>query len=143
MNAKRICGLILASAALLAPVPAFADLVVIVNPKNPTTHLSADQVAQIYLGRTGSFPGGGAASPVDLKEGDALRDEFYTKVAEKSPGQLKAYRAKQMFSGAAAPPREVASAADVRRAVASDPSAIGYIDRGALDSSVKEILTVR
>jgi ABC-type phosphate transport system substrate-binding protein len=136
--------LLAAALATLAAVPAAAEFVVIVNPKNPTASLTAQQVALIYLGRTGSFPGaGGQATPIDLKEGMPLRDEFYSKVTEKNPGQVKAYWSKQLFSGAGTPPRELASTVEVKRAVASDPSAIGYIDRAALDASVKEILTVR
>jgi ABC-type phosphate transport system substrate-binding protein len=134
---------ILAAALAIAALPAFADLVVIVNPRNPTATLTAQQVALIYLGRSGSFPAGGQATPIDLKEGMPLRDEFYTKVTEKNPGQVKAYWSKQLFSGAGTPPREMGSPADVKRAVAADPTAIGYVDRASLDASVKEILTVR
>lgn len=134
---------LLAAAVAFAAVPALADLVVIVNPKNASASLTPQQVAQIFLGRSGSFPSGGAATPLDLKDGTALRDEFYTKVAEKSPGQVKAYWAKQMFSGNGSPPRELATPAEVKRAVAADPTAIGYIDRASLDGTVKEILTVR
>jgi len=80
---------------------------------------------------------------VDQKEGSALRDEFYAKVADKNPGQVKAFWAKQMFSGKGQPPREVASSADVKKAVAADPGAIGYIEKGALDGTVKSVLAVQ
>ena len=55
---------------------------------------------------------------------------------------MKAYWAKQMFSGNGSPPRELASSADVKRAVAADPTAIGYVEKGAVDSSVKSVLTL-
>lgn len=125
-----------------AAVSAQAELVVIVNPKNPAASMSADQVAQVFLGRSTSFPAGGTAAPVDQKEGTALRDEFYTKVADKNPGQVKAFWAKQMFSGKGQPPKELASSADVKKAVAADPSAIGYIEKGALDTTVKSVLSM-
>lgn len=131
-----------AMAALAVAATAHAELVVVVNPRNPVASMTADQVAQLYLGRVESFPGGGNASPIDTREGSALRDEFYGKVAEKNPGQVKAYWAKQMFSGKGQPPREVASAADVKKAVAADPAAIGYIDKSALDGTVKSVLSV-
>jgi ABC-type phosphate transport system substrate-binding protein len=123
--------------------PACAEFVVIVNPKNPAASLTAEQVAQVFLGRTSSFPGGGPATPVDQKEGVALRDDFYTKVADKNPGQVKAYWAKQMFSGKGSPPKELASSADVKKAVASDPAAIGYVEKSALDGTVKGVLTIQ
>jgi ABC-type phosphate transport system substrate-binding protein len=135
---------ILLTAVLAALVfPACAELVVVVNPKNPVATMTADQVAQVFLGRSSSFPAGGNATPVDQKEGVAIRDEFYTKVADKNPGQVKAYWAKQMFSGKGSPPREAASSADVKHAVASDAGAIGYIEKSAVDSSVKAVLTVQ
>lgn len=135
---KLLIGIALAALA----IPVRAELVVIVNPKNPAASMSAEQVAQVFLGRSTSFPGGAAATPLDQKEGVAVRDEFYTKVADKSPGQVKAYWAKQMFSGNGSPPRELGSSAEVKRAVAADPSAIGYVEKGTVDSSVKGVLTV-
>ena len=120
-----------------------AEFVVIVNPKNPVASLSAEQVAQVFLGRSASFPGGGNATPIDQKEGVAVRDEFYTKVTDKNAGQVKAYWAKQMFSGKGQPPREAGTSADVKRAVAADPAAIGYVEKSAVDSTVKVILTVQ
>lgn len=135
---KLLIGIALAALA----IPVRAELVVIVNPKNPAASMSAEQVAQVFLGRSTSFPGGAAATPLDQKEGVAVRDEFYTKVADKNPGQVKAYWAKQMFSGNGSPPRELGSSADVKRAVAADPSAIGYVEKGTVDSSVKGVLTV-
>ena len=135
--------ILLAAALAALAFPACAELVVVVNPKNPAASMSAEQVAQIFLGRSSSFPGGGNATALDQKDGAGIRDEFYTKVVDKNPGQVKAYWAKQMFSGKGSPPREVASSADVKHAVAADPSAIGYIEKSAVDSSVKAVLTVQ
>ena len=134
-----VIGMALGFAALSAQ----AEFVVIVNPKNPAASMSAEQVSQVFLGRSTSFPGGGTAVPVDQKEGAALRDEFYTKVADKNPGQVKAFWAKQMFSGKGQPPKEFASSAEVKKAVAADPNAIGYIEKGALDGTVKSVLAVQ
>jgi ABC-type phosphate transport system substrate-binding protein len=135
---------ILISAVLAAlAFPACAEFVVIVNPKNPVASMTADQVAQVFLGRSSSFPAGGNATPLDQKEGAPIRDEFYTKAADKNPGQVKAYWAKQMFSGKGSPPRELGSSADVKHAVASDATAIGYVEKGAVDSSVKAVLTIQ
>jgi len=64
----RLFRALVAAAALVA-CPACAEFVVVVNPKNPVSSLTARQVAQIYLGRVGSFAGGGQATPIDLPEG--------------------------------------------------------------------------
>ena len=133
---------ILIGIALVLALPVRAELVVIVSAKSPVTSLTREQVAQLFLGRATSFPGGGAVTPLDQKEGAAVRDEFYTKVVDKNAGQVKAYWAKQMFSGNGSPPRELGSSAEVKRAVAADPTAIGYVEKGVLDGTVKGVLSV-
>ena len=140
---KRFLVGIAAAAAIVVSIPARAEFVVIVHPKNPVTSLSAEHVAQYFLGKSASFPGGAAVTPLNLAEGTALRDEFYAKVADKNPGQVKAYWAKQMFSGKGSPPKELASAAELKKAVANDPSAIGYIEKSAVDATVKGVLTIQ
>jgi ABC-type phosphate transport system substrate-binding protein len=140
---KHWLASIAAASGIAIAIPAQAELVVIVNPKNPTTAVTTEQAAQLFLGKSASFPGGSAATALNLVEGAALRDEFYAKVADKNPGQVKAYWAKQMFSGKASPPREFATAAEVKKAVAADPGAIGYVDKGLVDASVKGVLTIQ
>ena len=46
-----------------------------------------------------------------------------------------------MFSGKATPPKELGSSADVKKFVASNPDAIGYIEKSAVDSSVKVVFS--
>ena len=41
------------------------------------------------------------------------------------------------------PPREIADSEKIKKLVASNPHYIGYIDRSALDASVKIVLAVR
>jgi ABC-type phosphate transport system substrate-binding protein len=142
VNKKWFSG-IAAAAAIATAFPASAELVIIVNPRNATATLTTEQVSQLFLGKSASFPGGAAATALNLAEGAPLRDEFYSKVTDKNPGQVKAYWAKQMFSGKGSPPRELASAAEVKKAVASDPGAIGYVDKSLLDATVKGVLTIQ
>lgn len=119
-----------------------ADLVVIVSARSPVTMLRADQVAAIFLGQTPRFPDGGEAVPLDQRLGSPLRDSFYTRVTGKSPALLKAYWSKMVFTGRGQPPGEVVDSAAVRRQVADNPDLIGYIDRSALDASVRPVLMV-
>ena len=59
-----------------------------------------------------------------------------------APAQVKAVWSRLVFSGKAQPPKEHADAAAVKKAVAADPKAIGYIDKAALDGTVKAALTL-
>jgi ABC-type phosphate transport system substrate-binding protein len=114
--------------------------VVVVSAKSPITSLRADQVANIFLGKTAVYPTGDAAVPLDMHEDAAVRQEFYAKVARQPPALLKAYWSKLLFTGKGRPPKEMASAEAVKKIVADDPRFIGYIDRSAVDSSVKVVL---
>lgn len=120
-----------------------ADLVVIVSAQAPATSLSAEQVADIFLSEVNRFPDGREAVAVDQTIGAPLRDEFYARVAHRSPALMKAYWTKMIFTGRGQPPREAASNAAVRKLVADNPAMIGYIERTALDPSVKPVLVVR
>lgn len=125
----------MAAAVLAACAPALAEVVVIVNPKAAEGSLSHDQVAQYFLGKSTSM------TPIDQPESAAIRSEFYKKVTDKEPSQVKALWSKLVFTGKATMPKEVADSAAVKKAVAADPKAIGYIEKSALDASVKAVFT--
>ena len=131
------------TATLLASLSAHAaDLVVIVSARSPVTTLRAEQVADIFLGQVGRFPDGAEAVALDQPVGTPLRDEFYARVAAKTPPLMKAYWTKMIFTGRGQPPREETNSATVRRMVAENPALIGYIDRSALDPTVRPVLVV-
>lgn len=140
MKAKNLSLFI---TVLLAPTfwvqAASADVVVVVSAKSPVASLTKDQVSDIFLGKSSTFPGGEQVIPIDLGEGTAQRDEFHSKVTGKSANQLKAYWSKMIFSGRATPPKEVPNASDGKRLIAANPSSIGYIDKSAVDGSVKVV----
>ncbi|GGX93975.1 phosphate ABC transporter substrate-binding protein [Massilia dura] len=129
--------------ALAAGSAHAADLVVIVSARAPVTALRADQVADIFLSEVNRFPDGSEAIAVDQNIGSSQRDEFYDRVAHRSPALMKAYWTKMIFTGRAQPPREVAGSAAVRKLVAENPGMIGYIERSALDPTVRPVLMVR
>ncbi len=134
---KKIASL-LALAMATAALPAAAETVVIVSAKNPASRMFSEQAAQFFLGKSTMF------TPIDQAEGSAIRNEFYKKVADKDAGQVKALWSKLVFTGkATAEPKEFKSNAEVKKAVADDPKAIGYIDKSAVDDSVKVILTLQ
>ncbi|MCV2420357.1 hypothetical protein [Paucibacter sp. DJ2R-2] len=132
-----------AALMLLCALPlAQAQVAVIVNPKNAAASMTADQVSNIFLGKSNTLPSGAAAAAVDLPESAATRDQFYSKVTGKQAPQVKAAWSRLVFSGKATPPKELASAAEVKKFVAANPDAIGYIEKSAVDGSVKVVLSV-
>ena len=132
-----------AALALAASANASAELVVIVSARGPAQALNSDQIAAIFLGQSGRFPDGAEAVALDQRIGSQERNQFYQQVAGKTPALLKAHWSKMVFTGRGQPPREAADSASVRRMVADNPSMIGYIDRSALDASVRPVLVLR
>lgn len=137
---------VIRSVALLAGVflagLAQAQVAVIVNPKSAAASMTADQVSSIFLGKSNTLPGGASALAADLPESSAVRDQFYTKVTGKQAAQVKAAWSRLVFSGKATPPKELASAAEVKKYVAANADAIGYIEKSAVDGTVKVVLSV-
>lgn len=135
MNNNIIAAVLMAALGAVA-LPASAEVVVIVSQKNPASRMFSEQASQFFLGKSNLF------TPVDLPESSAVRAEFYKKVADKDTAQVKALWSKLVFTGKATAPKEYASAAEVKKAVAADPKAIGYIEKSAVDDTVKVILTL-
>ncbi|MFD2364943.1 phosphate ABC transporter substrate-binding protein [Pseudoduganella sp. GCM10020061] len=119
---------------------AAAEVIVVVSAHSPLASLRAEQVADIFLGRSGRFPDGSRAIPLDQALGSPLRHEFYLRAAAMSPPLVKAHWTKMIFTGRGRPPKEVQNSAAVRKLVAENPAYVGYIDRAALDASVKPVL---
>lgn len=116
-------------------LPAAAELVVVAGAASGAAGLSKEQVADVFLGKNPSL------TPVDQAESSPLREEFYTKVVGKSAAQAKSYWSKLAFTGKGTPPKEMASSADVKKALAANPALVGYIEKAAVDGSVKTLLT--
>ncbi len=142
MKLKHTLQAAAAVALLTLAQAASAQVAVIVNHKSPLASMTPEQAAAIFLGKTSTLPSGQTAVPADLPESDKAREIFYSKAAGKSPAQVKATWARLTFSGKATPPKEVPTAADVKKHVAANPDAIGYIEKSAVDNTVKVVLTV-
>jgi ABC-type phosphate transport system substrate-binding protein len=113
----------------LLAITAQAEVVVVGHPS--AAALNKDQITDVYTGKSQ------AATPLDQPEAAAVRADFYKKAAGKDLGQMKALWSRLTFTGKGQPPKEVADSAAVKKAVAADPKAIGYIEKSAVDGSVK------
>lgn len=123
---------------VLSSAVASAEVAVIVHPSNAAS-LDQAEISRLFTGRGATFNSGAKATPMNLAESAAARAEFDSKVLGKSSSQMKAYWSKLVFTGKGTPPKELASDADVKAAVAADATAIGYIDAAAVDASVKVV----
>ena len=121
---------ILIVAALLSAVTLAAragDLVVVGNPA--AASLTKDQVSDIFLGKSQTL------TPLDQVDSAPIRADFYKRATGRDLAQVKALWSRLAFSGKGTPPKELADSAAVKKAV-------GYIDKTAVDASVKVLYTV-
>ncbi len=88
------------------------------------------------------LPDGSPVQPLDLEQGTAVRDEFYSKATGKTAKQVNAHWAKMLFTGEGRPHPAFATTATVKRLVSENQNAIGYINATEADASVKVLLSL-
>jgi hypothetical protein len=133
MNENTRAGyLALIGALTIASTADAGDIVVVMS--SSAIALSKDQVAKLYLGRSNDL------KPLDLPPSSPIREAFYKKATDRDAAQIKALWSRITFTGEGLPPKEVADANAVKKTVAADPKAIGYIEKADVDASVKVVL---
>ncbi len=132
-------GLIL----LFACSTLMADVAVIVHPDSAVTAITQREAIDVFLGKTRQLRNGTRLIPLDQQAGSSVRDEFYRLAANKSASQLKAYWARQVFTGQGEPPMSIMDNSEVKLLVSQNPNMIGYIDAQLVDASVKAVLLVK
>jgi ABC-type phosphate transport system substrate-binding protein len=108
------------------------DIVVIVNPA--AKPISKEQIADLYLGRSAGL------TPLDQTPGSAIYDQFYKKATGRDAAQVKAIWSRILFTGRGLPPKQLPDSEAVKKAVAANPNVVGYIEKSAVDASVKVAL---
>ncbi|MGO9088573.1 MAG: hypothetical protein ACLQBK_25490 [Candidatus Sulfotelmatobacter sp.] len=139
MKQLRVCAiaifLILASASVWAQAKSYK---VIVNPSNPVSSMSREEVSRIFLKKTTKFPDGRGASPVDLPANSPTRESFSKDVHGKSTSAVDAYWQQLIFSGRDIPPPQK-SESGVLEFVRSNENGIGYVSASADTAGAKVI----
>lgn len=115
-------------------------MAVIVHPER-RAEISVDELAQIYLRRKQHWDDGETIVPLNLASGLPQRAQFSQRVLRQSEARLADYWNRRYFDGLM-PPATLASTEAVRRYVAADPRAIGYVPAAEVDRSVRVILYV-
>jgi len=131
-----------ASILLLLARPTFAQepLAIIVHPSR-AAHVERAEVARIFLKQQRFWSDGEPIVAINREPGCASRASFSERVLGGSSGWLSAYWNEQYFHGIF-PPATLSSAAAVKKFVASERNAIGYINASEVDDSVGVVLRV-
>lgn len=134
---KRLMPLLF-STLLYIPLT-HAELVVIVRADAPVQSLTKDEVERIFLKKLKVFPSGGEAVPIGQAAAVETNEHFYAKISRKSKIELKAYWARLMFTGRERPPKDGTNNEGVKRLVAADAKAIGFIDEANMDKRFRVV----
>jgi len=118
--------------ALLTAEVHAEDIVVIVNPA--AKPLSKEQIVDVYLGRSADL------MPIDQTVGSPIYVQFYKKATGRDAAQIKAIWSRILFTGRGQPPKQLPDSAAVKKSVAANPNAVGYIEKSAVDATVKVAL---
>jgi len=135
LGAALACGIGWLSAA--APLRG-EELLVIVH-RERSERIDADDIAQIYLKQRRHWRDGNAIVPLNRESESLVRAAFTRAVLALSPQQLSVHWNRQYFLGVL-PPATLASDEAVKRFVARERRAIGYIRASTLDGSVRVAL---
>ena len=126
--------------SLAVPATGGTPLVVIVHPSRTDTP-NIDELERIYLRKRRFWSDGSPIVPLNREVGSPEREAFSTRILGTRSTFLASYWNEAYFHGVF-PPAVLASGAAVKRYVAADPRAIGYVDADEVDDSVHVVLSL-
>ena len=135
MKLSKIISALLISISLTSTAFA-ASIAVIVHPSNSLNDASKDEVKRLFLSKTDAIKGK-KLKPVAQNNGQSIRIVFDEDILGKSPSKVKAYWARLVFTASGMPPPELDSNTAIIKWVSNNPDAIGYIEEGAANDSIK------
>lgn len=140
---KKTGALLLFLLIFFSPVEGAEDIAIIVNKENPITEISRSELIKIYLGKKALFDNGVKIVPLDLWDKNRLKSVFYEKVLGKNVNKIKSYWIKRIFSGHGSPPEVFRKAREIKKFVADNEGAIGYVGLLDLDDRVKAVRVIQ
>ena len=128
--------------SVLTATQVSAEILVIVNKSNNMRSISAQDLKNIYLGKSKKFPNGKRVEPLNL-DYDGTREKFEAKILGKNKSALGRYWSKRIFTGKGKPPKSIGDDRDMVEKVSRSVNAIGYVKAGQATNKVKVIYRLR
>ncbi len=138
MMTERRHWLIAALLACSMPRPSLADdpVVIIVNKEN-TNPIDREFVVRVYTGAIRGWPDGSPVFALDQPEESEARQVFSATVLGRSVANMRAIWSQNIFTGRGMPPKVTGADAEMKRLVATNRNAIGYIRASQVDASIR------
>jgi ABC-type phosphate transport system substrate-binding protein len=138
--------LLVASSALLLRGAAAAgeEVDIIVNKANTIDDLAVADAKKIFMGDKTTWPSGKRVTILMIAPGQPDRAIVLRQIYKMSEDEFEQYFTQAAFAGkVSAPPKDVASAAQMKQSVAANPGAIGYVKKEDVDDTVKVVLKLQ
>ncbi len=119
------------------------EIVVVANKGFGPRSLSREDLRPVFQTTKAEWPDGTKASPINLADDSPTRHGFDAAVLGLDPDRVSRYWVDRKIRGGERPPRKVAGASAVLRAVGSDKGAVGYVLAGEANDSVKIVARIR
>jgi hypothetical protein len=113
------------------------EVVLVANGGVGADSVSAEEVKQLFLGRTTKL-GGSRVAPVCLKSG-ATHEAFLREYIGRTEAAYRNHLKKQVFTGKGSMPKTFSSEAELVAYVAETAGAIGYVGNNASREGVKTL----
>jgi len=140
-----LSALITATALTVPVLCAAADsaplIAVVVGRESFVTHVSRDELRELYLRRQRLWPNGIRAIPINLPPDHLARERFSTLVLGRSPRELVSYWNARYFEGIT-PPSVLPSSAAIRTYLNAEPAAIAYLPLAEVDDTCRMLLVL-
>jgi ABC-type phosphate transport system substrate-binding protein len=138
--AKRLLAALGVAAILLgAPASAGRVRIAVIVHRERKDALDISTVARLYLRQRRFWEDGTPVIPLNREAGSSLREEFSQRVFGASSDQMSGYWNERYFHGVL-PPATLSSSAAMKRYIAAERNAIGYVEAEAADDSVRVAL---
>jgi hypothetical protein len=109
-----------------------AGIVVVVSDRSPVHSMTRSEVRQLFLNNQN-----GQTFAVECVP-NTLHEQFYSEIAGKTASQLRAYRARQIFSGRGKPPRHI-KRDELATYLETHPDAVTYVEDDNLPSTFRVV----
>jgi ABC-type phosphate transport system substrate-binding protein len=143
---RVITGILIAFAQASPGARSFAaseeELAVIVNPKNPVSSLSRDQLDALFTLSRVRWGHGETVIVLNLEAGTSARVQFDRVVLGMTPDEAARFWIDRRIRGRGSPPTKAPNAPTLLKAVAALAGAIGYVPKSQLAPGVKVVARV-
>jgi ABC-type phosphate transport system substrate-binding protein len=137
LPSRTLLASLVLAAVTLAPGTVHS-VEIVVHPSNQVTSVTRAELSKIFLKRLRTWSNGERAQPIDQLPGP-VREEFSTWVHGRSVMTIEIYWKRMIFSGHAAPPRELEDDEAVLEFVRQNPGAVGYVSSSAVLEGVRRL----